>query len=282
MPRPWPSSGGVTSWARSPAGLAVSLGSVGRAGRAAMALAERLPAVLKGDDQPRDNAERLAFAQMCYDTRRYAAAARLRGEALEADPRLGDDRQAQHRYNAACAAALAAAGRGIDDPPPDDAAKLKLREQARVWLQAELAAWSKLQEAQPQARPVIVQTLRHWQVDSDLDGLRDKGALAKRPAEERTACERLWADVAALLRRADAQGQQLDRAGKLAQEGLVLLEQKKYPEAEPLLRECLAIREEAQPDAWTTFNTRSLLGGASWARSGMPRRSRCCLPATGG
>ncbi len=32
-------------------------------------------------------------------------------------------------------------------------------------------------------------------------------------------------------------------------------------EAEPLLRECLAIREKALPDNWLTFNTRSMLGG---------------------
>jgi serine/threonine protein kinase len=51
-------------------------------------------------------------------------------------------------------------------------------------------------------------------------------------------------------------------AGLLAQIGLGLLEQKKWAEAEPLLRECLSIREKTQPDAWTTFNTQSLLGGA--------------------
>jgi eukaryotic-like serine/threonine-protein kinase len=44
--------------------------------------------------------------------------------------------------------------------------------------------------------------------------------------------------------------------------GLDLLHQKKWTDAEPLLRECLAIREKTQPDAWTTFNTKSLLGGA--------------------
>src|SRR5262249_26433634 len=33
-------------------------------------------------------------------------------------------------------------------------------------------------------------------------------------------------------------------------------------EAEPVLRESLAIREKLQPDEWTTFNTRSLLGGS--------------------
>ena len=51
-------------------------------------------------------------------------------------------------------------------------------------------------------------------------------------------------------------------AGMLAQIGLSLLQQKKWTEAEPLLRECLAIREKTQPDVWTTFNTQSLLGGA--------------------
>ena len=50
-------------------------------------------------------------------------------------------------------------------------------------------------------------------------------------------------------------------AGMLAQIGLGLLEQKKWTEAEPLLRESLAIREKNQPQLWTTFNTQSLLGG---------------------
>jgi hypothetical protein len=48
----------------------------------------------------------------------------------------------------------------------------------------------------------------------------------------------------------------------LAQFGLSLLEMKGYTESEPLLRECLAIREKTQPDAWNTYNTQSLLGGA--------------------
>ncbi len=51
-------------------------------------------------------------------------------------------------------------------------------------------------------------------------------------------------------------------AGILAQIGLGLLAQKKWAEAEPLLRESLASREKSQPDVWTTFNTQSMLGGA--------------------
>jgi serine/threonine protein kinase/tetratricopeptide (TPR) repeat protein len=41
-----------------------------------------------------------------------------------------------------------------------------------------------------------------------------------------------------------------------------LLKQAKYADAEPLLVKAVATREKAAPDAWTTFNTRSLLGGA--------------------
>jgi tetratricopeptide (TPR) repeat protein len=47
-----------------------------------------------------------------------------------------------------------------------------------------------------------------------------------------------------------------------AQLGLNLLRQKKYTDAEPLLRDCLKVRQQKQPDAWTTFNTQSMLGGS--------------------
>jgi len=51
-------------------------------------------------------------------------------------------------------------------------------------------------------------------------------------------------------------------ADQLAQLSTALLTRRAWSEAEPLLRECLAIRERIAPDAWTTFNTRSMLGGA--------------------
>jgi hypothetical protein len=53
-----------------------------------------------------------------------------------------------------------------------------------------------------------------------------------------------------------------DYADHLAALELNLLKQKKWADAEPILRECLAIREKKQPDAWTTFNTQSQLGDA--------------------
>jgi len=168
----------------------------------AIALANRLPALLKGDDKPKDAAEGLAFAQLCYDQSRYAAAARLWESALAANPKLADDRQTGHRYNAACAAALAAAGKGKDEPAIDDA-KAKLRVQARDGLKAELVAWTKVLETGPaQTKAAVVHTLQHWQEDRDLAGIRDPEALEKLPDGERKDWRDLWAEVRALLGKA--------------------------------------------------------------------------------
>lgn len=157
-----------------------------------------------GAEKPRDNAERLAFARTAYDLKLFAAATRLWSEALASDPKLGDERQQEPlRYLAACAAAMAGAGRGKDVPPPDDAARTRLRSQALDWLKAELSAWTKLLESgPPQARPAIVQNLQHWKQDTDLAGIRDVEALAMLPAEEAKAWRSLWADVDTILKRA--------------------------------------------------------------------------------
>jgi tetratricopeptide (TPR) repeat protein len=170
------------------------------------ALDTHLAAATKGE-APKENEERLALAQRAYDTKRYALAARLWAEALEADPNLAADRQKQHPYNAACAAALAASGQGIDDPAPDEAAKAGLREQALGWLRAELAVWSKLIESgRPGDRWAIAKILGYWRNDTDLAGVRDADALEGLPEAEREAWRALWAGVEDLLARAKARG----------------------------------------------------------------------------
>src|SRR5262249_25944204 len=128
---------------------------------------------------------------------------RLWAKALTGDPKLADDPRNAHRYNAACAAALASAGQSKDEPPLDSTAKAKLRRQALDWLRGELTAWGKLlQSNAPQAPPAIVPALSHWQNDSDLAGIREAAALAKLPAEEQNGFTQLWADVAGLLKKA--------------------------------------------------------------------------------
>ena len=63
--------------------------------------------------------------------------------------------------------------------------------------------------------------------------------------------------------------------GLMATLGRNLLLQNKHADAEKTLRECLAIREKKQPDDWSTFNTKSMLGAALLARRSTPPPSRC-------
>jgi hypothetical protein len=51
-------------------------------------------------------------------------------------------------------------------------------------------------------------------------------------------------------------------AGQMTMYGSQMLGIGAFADAEPILRECLAIREKTQPDLWSTFNTQSVLGGA--------------------
>jgi tetratricopeptide (TPR) repeat protein/serine/threonine protein kinase len=165
-------------------------------------LEARLPGLLRGEDKARSAQESLDLARMCQLKQMNAASARFSAEAFADDQKLADNLQARHRYNAACAAALAAAGRGTDAVKLDDAAKAKLRGRALEWLKADLTALGKLLESGPsQVRPFIVGALGHWQKDPALAGIRD-AALTKLPADEQKGFRQLWANVAALLKKA--------------------------------------------------------------------------------
>jgi tetratricopeptide (TPR) repeat protein len=170
------------------------------AGRLA-ALGDKLPLVLSGKSKLVEMADRLALAWFCAtDAKKLnVAAARFYAEAFSADSKLADDLAAGHRYNAACAAALAGCGQGSDAAQLDDAEMARLRRQALDWLSADLAAWAKLgekAEAQPKLR-----MMEHWREDSDLAGVRDPPALTKLPEAERAAWLKLWSDVNDLLKR---------------------------------------------------------------------------------
>jgi hypothetical protein len=66
-----------------------------------------------------------------------------------------------------------------------------------------LAAWSDiLAPDEPKLRAAVAATLRHWQQDPDLTGVRDPEALAKLPDEEQQAWRALWADVDLQLKKA--------------------------------------------------------------------------------
>jgi tetratricopeptide (TPR) repeat protein/serine/threonine protein kinase len=162
------------------------------------ALDRKLPAILSGEVRPADAAEQVSLAGLCVLKKRYAAAARFFDEAFKAQPALS----AGERYDPACVAALAAAGQGEDAGKLADRERGRLREQALAWLRADLALWEEQVEKGAAAQRAAVQkTLRHWQQDADLAGVREAAALEKLPEDHRKQWNRLCADVAALLKK---------------------------------------------------------------------------------
>ena len=129
---------------------------------------------------------------LLYSRRYFRASAAIWSTAFAPD-----------RYNAACSAALAGYGQG-NDPPPDGAARTKLRMQALDWLAADLRDWSKLLETNKAKNHETVQsTMQHWRKDADLAGVRDADPLAKLTEAERKEWQSLWVDVDQLLKTAD-------------------------------------------------------------------------------
>jgi tetratricopeptide (TPR) repeat protein len=165
-------------------------------------LEKRLAAIEEGEAKPVDAAELIGLVQLCQLKKRHVAAARLCADAFVADPELAADLNQQHRYNAACSAALAAAGQGEDAANLDDKERVRLRRQALDWLRADLALWgNQVENAKPNALAAVRQTLQHWQKDTDLASLRDAAALNRLPDGERTAWQSLWHDADELLKR---------------------------------------------------------------------------------
>jgi serine/threonine protein kinase/Flp pilus assembly protein TadD len=171
-------------------------------------LDERLPGILQGKDQPEDAAQRIAFGLLCQLYRKqYTAAARFYADAFAADPALAEKLgETGSRYDAACAAALASCGQGEDAKSLDDKERARLRRQALDWLRADLAAWQRLLEKDPdKARADAAQQLGHWLKDTDFAGVRGPETLARLPEAERRDWLKLWEEVAAVQQRAAGQ-----------------------------------------------------------------------------
>ena len=166
----------------------------------------KLPAVLRGELTPANPKERLEFAKLCQHPAKklHAAAARLYAEAFAADGKLAADLDTRYRYNAACGAALAAAGQSTDAAALDDWERARLRNQGLDWLRDDLDLWKqRLQSGKPEDRQTVRKTLLGWQQDADLTGVRDTETLKKLPVDEQEPWRQLWADVADMLKKAD-------------------------------------------------------------------------------
>jgi eukaryotic-like serine/threonine-protein kinase len=124
------------------------------------ALVARLPALLKGQEQPKDARQRLDLTQLGQEHKQFfAASARWNGEAFAEEPKLADDPKAPHRSNAACAAALAGCGQGKDADKLDLKECARLRQQALDWLRAHPKGYRQaMEKSAGKAGPTIAHT----------------------------------------------------------------------------------------------------------------------------
>ena len=167
------------------------------------AVEEKLPALQKGDYQPRDYDEWSIFVELCRVKQLYRTAAGLYADAFARDGKQAEDLKAAHRYNATSAAALAGCGRGKDADKLDDQERARLRSLALDWLSAELEAQGRLLDKEPaRAAANVAATLQRWLVAPDFGCVRGPQALAELPEAERPAWQKLWKDVADMLKRA--------------------------------------------------------------------------------
>jgi serine/threonine-protein kinase len=169
-----------------------------------LVLDKKLPAILTGEATPANPGEAVALASLCQEPYKkcHATSARLYADAFAAEPKLSNDLNAHHRYNAACSAALAAAGRGEYARLLPDKVAAMFRGWALAWLRDDLTAYAKLAgQNNPAMKQFIQQRLVHWKGDSDLVSVRDGQALDLLAENERDAWRALWRDMDELLKR---------------------------------------------------------------------------------
>jgi tetratricopeptide (TPR) repeat protein len=170
-------------------------------------LDRQLPDILAGKKEPTDPADLMAFARFgTHQKERFVEVAELFQRCFVRHPDWATgSKKLRPRYYAAVTAAMAARRAGLGSDRLDEAACRRWREQARRWLRAELDDWAAVQKRGDTAElQALRKEVHYWQEDGWLSGVRDKAALAKLPDAERQAWAQLWADVAALLKRAQA------------------------------------------------------------------------------
>ena len=166
-----------------------------------IALDKKLPAILKGETQPADAAEQVSFAKLCTLKNRHADAARFYADAFAAKPALADDAANRHRYNAACASALAAAGQGEDATnwTTRNAPACAGRPSAGCGTTWPCGA-SGLESGTPQARATVQQETPALAGGSRPGRRARRGRAGEAARGRRADWKKLWADVDALLK----------------------------------------------------------------------------------
>src|SRR5262249_12101276 len=156
----------------------------------------------QGSAKPKTPAEAVGLANFAMQEfkKEYGLAVRLFADAFADDAKL----MAANRYSAACAACLAAAGKGRDADKLSDKERTELRHKALAWLREDVQAGTQSLQGNPTSAVLLAETLKHWHSDPDLLSVRDAKELATLPESEQQAWRQLWSGVDELLKNAKA------------------------------------------------------------------------------
>jgi serine/threonine-protein kinase len=168
----------------------------------------KLERVLSGQVQPASAIDWADLIELCYFKGKHLDAYRLSKQAFARFPGLEEDRKGSwFRFNAACYAALAAAGQGDGAARLTDADRTAIRGDALAWLQAELAELKRQRDTGTARKRLEVESaLREWLTDPALTGVRERGWIERFPAVERKAWLALWAEIDVILERLEQDG----------------------------------------------------------------------------
>ncbi len=165
-------------------------------------ISQRLPAIVRGEDEPASPEELILCANLCARFHRSTAAAtgvRLYTSLFDLD-QSGNNAQSKNRFHAGCCAALAGMGGSADGMALDAVARARLRRQALTWFRTDLADLEKLLAGEnPIVRCQAVNSLGWWRKDPLLECVRAPERLLVLPTEERMEWLNLWEDVDTVL-----------------------------------------------------------------------------------
>ena len=170
-----------------------------------LALSTRFPAMIRGEDRPRDDVERLTLAQMSFDRKLFAAAGRHWSEGCRTTP----------SYATTARQGSPTAPPSLQPSPASDSARMNLRPMAR---RERSCAVRPSKGSRPNSPPgpgslkptllrhaqTVARDLTRWKQDRDLTVIRDSETLARLPEAERKEWQALWAEVDSLLKHATA------------------------------------------------------------------------------
>lgn len=115
----------------------------------------------------------------------------------------------------------------------------------------------RLAEALPLLEEAYTSSKKHVSLHWVGNELLDAYVTAGKTNKAKKLIDELLADA-----RKSMPKESLNLVGLLYVTGVSLMELKEFTDAEPPLRECLAIGEKIQHESWANFNVQSLLGGA--------------------